>query len=83
MGRLEAPVASIQTKCFEMKNHPSSLEAPASKSPNLVTPHLERSTSGMSAMQGLALLRVSAQPEPFLVIDPTHRQRVSHKTCLR
>ena len=26
---------------------------------------------------------LSAQPEPFLVIDPAHRHRISHKTCLR
>jgi hypothetical protein len=33
--------------------------------------------------QGLTLVHFSAQPEMFLVIDPAHRHRVSHKTCLR
>jgi len=33
--------------------------------------------------QGLTLVHFSAQPEPFLVIDPAHRHRLSHKTCLR
>ena len=33
--------------------------------------------------QGLTLVHFSAQPEPLLVIDPAHRHRISHKTCLR
>ena len=33
--------------------------------------------------QGLTLFHFSAQPEPFLVIDPANRHRASYKTCLR
>jgi len=33
--------------------------------------------------QGLTLVHISAQPEPFLVTNSTHRPIVSHKTCLR
>ena len=32
--------------------------------------------------QGLTLVEFSAEPEPFLVIDPAHRNSVSHKWCL-
>jgi len=33
--------------------------------------------------QGLTLVQVSAQPDPFLVTVSTHRPIVSQKTCLR
>jgi dynein heavy chain len=39
--------------------------------------------SRAAAGQGLTLVHFSAQPEPFIVIEPAHRPRASHETCLR